>query len=379
VFGTILRRCPRGILGAIVIVMIVESWLARQDLEFTRPEGINLRMARLAARKHAPTCEVLCLGSSMIHSGVLPAALDRHSRSKSYNLAVVAGTTSTSYYILKEAIDAGARPRAVVLDVHPAFILADNRDRNHFWVDCIGTADLVDLGWTLRDPDDFADILLRKIFRSLYHRDPIRLATLHALRGERFSERAPNLTMMRNLNQNRGAFVTPRPASYQGEISPVYQRVWLSDNHRRGSSPSAELYMHRLLQLAHEHGIRVYWVNLPLVPELNRQREAKGWNEVYDRFTKNFLAYPNLVVIDARTSGYEPSVFNDASHLSPEGAYVLSREIAEILDRDKFEPRLTEESRWMKLPPFLERRPDIPLEDYNTSAIAIAQPSAIRR
>ena len=369
-----MRRCPRGVIAAVLSILFVESTLSRHDLELTRPEGINLRMARFAARTHAPGRDLLCLGSSMVQGGILPAVLDRHSGSKSYNLAVVAGTTSTSYYLLKEALNAGARPSAVVLDLHPVFILADNRDRNHFWSDSLGLIDLIDLAWTLNDSHLFSEILFTKSLRSLYHRDQLRTSLLGALNGASSTHWYGNLVWMRNLNRNQGAAVSENNPVYKGEVTPVYQSLWLSDEHRKGSSPSAELYMHRLLKLAAAHGIRVYWVNMPLVPELEHEREAKGWNKDYDRFTRKFSSYANLVVLDARNTGYPPSVFLDATHLASSGANALSRDIAQVLSRDKIVNTKDERSRRVLLPPFQQRPIDVPFESLAHSMRALLSP-----
>ncbi len=281
------------------------------------------------------------------------------------------GSTSTSFYLLKQALNEGARPSAIVLDVHPVFILSDNRDRNHYWSDSLGLIDLFDLAWTLNAPDDLAKILLTKSLRSLYHRDQLRTFLLGSLKGETSTHWFPNLISMRNFNQNQGAEVSQNNPVYKGEVALIYQVLGLNDDHRRGSSPSAEVYMHRLLNLAASHGIRVFWVNMPIVPELEREREAKGWNDVYDRFTRKFLSYRNLVVLDARHSGYPPSVFRDATHLAPNGAYALSRDIAEVVKRDKTVTANDDQSHWVALPSFQQRSINVALESLARSEEAV--------
>ena len=378
-FNSMTRRFPWGVFFALLLVMFVESGLARHDLELTRPEGTNLRMAQLSARKRAKGCDVLFLGSSMVHSGVLPAVVDQFAGTKSYNLAVVAGTTSTSYYLLKQALESGARPSAVVLDVHPAFILQDNRDRNHFWADSIGWTDLADLSWTLRDAHIFSEVALKKSLRSLYHRDQLRIGVQDALNGGGTTHWATNLGMMRNHNQNQGAFIGVSNPAYHGEVTPLYKGMWVHEGHRIGSAPSAELYMHRFMQLAESHGIRVYWLNMPLVPDLERDRELAGLNAAYDNFTKKFLVYSNLVILDARRSGYEPAVFMDATHLAPDGSYALSRGIASVLCRQLVPGELKDADLQVAIPKYRDRTIDIPGEDMRASALEIMKPGSLRR
>ena len=86
-----------------------------------------------------------------------------------------------------------------------------------------------------------------------------------ALNGGGTTHWANNLGMMRNQNQNRGAFLGVSNPAYHGEVTPLYKGMWVHDGHRIGSAPSAELYMHRLMQLAERvESYAALWGGCPL-------------------------------------------------------------------------------------------------------------------
>ena len=60
--------------------------------------------------------------------------------------------------------------------------------------------------------------------------------------------------------------------------------------------------------------------------------------------------HPDVVVLDARGSGYDATVHIDAIHLDHRGAEVLSRDVAAVLaDRLR---RGGPAARWVDLPPY---------------------------
>ena len=63
--------------------------------------------------------EVLAFGDSMVEFGVLPGVIAERSGLRAINLAVHDGSPAVSYFLLRRALEAGARPRAIVVDFMP--------------------------------------------------------------------------------------------------------------------------------------------------------------------------------------------------------------------------------------------------------------------
>ena len=375
--GIRLHKAPWGMLGAIAAVLSIEAAIARHDFELTRPECMNWRMSRRSAARNAPGCDVLCLGTSMVQEGIFPRVIEQETGKRTYNLGVCAGRVEYDYYYLLQALAAGARPSTVVVDFHPAFLSASYRGGGGH-SDALRLGDCLDMAWTVGDASFFATLALAKGLPSAYHKDAIRNAVLAALRGESASMAATNLQYLRNMNRNRGALVNLRNPNYHGEISNVYRSYFLGDAPWR-CDPDEETYIHKFLGLAAAHGIRVCWVVMPLVPDMQSGREARGHDDEYARFARSFLSYSNLVVLDGRRSGYEPSVFMDACHLDPQGAYVFSKGVAEVLRRLDAPGGAPDQGRWVSLPAYREHPIDVPLEDLRQSGLALQADAAARR
>jgi hypothetical protein len=164
-----------------------------------------------------------------------------------------------------------------------------------------------------------------------------------------------------------------RNPAYRGEIRPDYDAMFLPEHW--ACDPLNATYIRRFLALCAQRGIRVYWLILPLAPELQARREAVGTDRVYEQFVARWQArYPNVTVVDGRHSGYEPSVFLDACHLDPQGAFVLSDDLARLLAR-----RDVSAEKWVHLPSYRDRPPDVLIEDILQSRLATKEDRGIPR
>src|SRR5579883_1943148 len=105
---------PAGLVGMLALVAAVEYSLARHDfsvLSLTQWDG---RASRQAAEKEAKGCDVLIFGDSLVKLGVLPRVIEERSGLRSYSLAVAGSQPLASYFLLRRALNEGARPSAVV-------------------------------------------------------------------------------------------------------------------------------------------------------------------------------------------------------------------------------------------------------------------------
>ena len=363
-------RLPWGLVGAVLAALAVESAIGRRELELARPELYDWRLARQAAQPGGPAlrADVLGFGTSMTQLALLPQVIERRTGRPAYNLAVCAGRAHFAYFYLRNALAAGATPSAVLLDVHPMFIAGRYQDNPTGWTDALSTFDLFEMALDRRDPAFFHRYALPKVLPSLAFRYTLRDRITAAVVGDPVvpadEARFENLQHIRNVTRNLGSFVTGHNAAYHGEIDK-YRDLWLGDPPTPLCDPVEELYLRRFLSLAQSHGMAVYWLITPVVPELRRERLALGRDAAYDAFTRRILAdYPGVTVVDGRDSGFPADVFLDACHLDPKGARAFSQGVSEVLTR-------ADKPRRVALPGYQEPPSDVPIETITESAAVV--------
>jgi len=363
------RIIPWGLLGMLALVLASERYVARHALDFTRPESWDWRLSGQAARKKAPKCQVLCFGTSRVQQAFVPQVVQERSGLRAWNLATCWGQAPSSYFMLRRALAAGGKPSAVVVEYHPQCLAGDHWQAVRFWPELLGPREGLDLAWTARDAEFLATTLLAHVFPSIKDRFQIRANVRAALRGEKSDDLAWNtLTISRNKNKNRGALVAIRNTRYQGDLSSPMAAGFLPESW--ACDPVNEGYIRRLLDLARSRGITVYWLIPPVTPELQARREQKGLDALYARFARSFLdRYPNLVVLDARRSGYGASVFLDPAHLDRQGACTLSADVGDLL---RARVGIGTGRRWIALPAYRDLATRVPMEDLSESQVALA-------
>ena len=312
---------PVGVVGMIALMVLIETGLGRSD-RFANDMAEAWRIKAGAARREAASSDVLAFGDSLVEFAVLPEVLEERLGGKAYNLALHAGTPSASYFLLKRALAAGAKPKAVVVDFMPHQIIAEPRPR------AAPAPGLARAGepsprrstsaWTMRDGDLAASILLGKVFASVKARPEIRAAIASGVKGEVWSVddalRAP--VTYRNLKANRGAYVMPTSVRAAADASPsntdFTSRIW---------DPTRFVYIDRFLRLAESRKIPVYWLVMPISPEFQGIADASGNDAQYSKFVAwKARQFPNVVVLDGRrTPGYGPGRFMDSIHLDGKG------------------------------------------------------------
>src|SRR5262245_43362888 len=110
---------PWGLIGTIALVVLCERWFARVEPVVKRFQFENWRLAGRAARGEAVRARVLFFGDSLMQYAAQPRVIEARTGWTAYNLAVAGGHTPTSYFLLRRALRAGARPSAVVVDAVP--------------------------------------------------------------------------------------------------------------------------------------------------------------------------------------------------------------------------------------------------------------------
>ncbi len=366
------KHLPGGFVGMVLLLVIIERWVAKHSLDFGTPTAADWRQSAGSATKRAPKAEVLLFGDSMVKFGVLPRVLESGLKRSAYSLALYNGTPQTSYFLLKRAIDSGASPRAIVVDFQPELLMADHiRLHVRQWPEVLRPRDVVELARESGEPDFALATLAAEVFPTVKDRAEIRLAITESLGGRPASPRPYLITYARNWRENRGAQVLPRNPGYAGEVPPTYALFF----DQWAAKPLNAAFVRKFLKLAESREIPVFWVLPPNVPPVQARRLAIGLTPRYDAFAHSAVEkYRNLTVLDAREIGFGHEKFIDAVHLDRQGAAELSASVAEAIAR-----RLggSETRRWLALRPSARSR-EIPLEDTEQSRLALLRAGAFR-
>lgn len=321
---------PWGLIGTLVVVAAFESWVASRWLDLTglAPAGYRYS-ARLS--RHARGYDVLCFGDSLVKHGVVPAVV-REKHGPTLNLACSDSRPPYSYFLLKRALDSGARPRAVLVDFHSSQLVVDPRLDHFGLTEGLGPRECVEFGWILRDPETVVRLLTFRALPSLRDRRELRARVTAALGGKTLpSSRDRIREWYDDWTRHHGSWLQ----SYTGVEGPD-GRFWdeqVFDRMSGWSCPGSNArFIRKFLTLAARHGVAVYWLVPPVHPRLQEKTDRRGDTAGYDRIVRAALArYPNLTVVDGRRARFPRDVFLDATHLNTRGAELFSRQLADVV------------------------------------------------
>ena len=366
-----LGAIPGGLLGMLGLLLAIEGFVARNALDFSDPVSLSWRLAARGAREEAPASRVLCIGDSLVKHGVLPRLVEAETGLPTVNLAVARGPAPATYFLLRRALEAGAKPAAVVVDYKPSVLIGNLTYNLRYWQEIASARELWELALESRKGSFLTAVVLGRLLPSYRARLEIRSNLREALRGESPLLGRINRVCARNWRANAGANVATRNPSFRGEVGPDEHK--LLHSHLYYCERINAEYVRRLLALTKARGIPVYWLLPPLSPQLQARREQTGAEAGYLQLASASLtANPHLTILDGRHSGYGPEVFVDATHLDSQGASALSLDVAAVLRRDlgvvggagvPARPR----PRWVDLPRYRDAPSAIALEDVEQS------------
>ena len=320
---------PWGFLGMLGLVILAEWTLNRHDLDYTTPMDWDWRTSgRLAVKKQA-NAEVLIFGDSLLKFGLMPKILTERNGRTAYNFALHTGQTSSSYFLLRRILNAGYHPRMVILDLTPHMFAHEPEENGHLWPQLLKPSETLDLARTMRDPDFFTTTTLAQILPSMNKRFEIRSYWFGWMFGRPNPSRRGELSSYRrNWKMNDGAQLMP-----ESENPPIDPDFWERQlYHRWSPNPVNVAYLDRFLALAQAEQIAVVWLLPPIQPSIQARTQASGFDADYSRFVTQVAdRFPNVSVVDARHSGFEPGEFHDGIHLKRSGALRLSVALGDLL------------------------------------------------
>jgi hypothetical protein len=383
-------RLPWGLLGMLALVATSEVLITRSALDFSTPAAECWRRAGRAATR-AQDAKILCFGTSLTKTGILPRLIEARTGQRTTNLAVFSGPIPASYYLLRRALEAGARPSALIVDCQNLAIpgrcgeeevseyLLDSR----LWTDLLGVRECLDLAWATRRPDFFVKTLLSWTLPSVKARFEIRAAVLGALNGQTDSPREVIRVHQRNWAANRGTHVFPHvdraPTGNNGRVEAVTvidAETIPPDDAVLDTLTGA--YARRLVALADAHRIAIYWLMPPLPTREQAKRTGKGEDVWIIRLARTLQVHArNLTIVDGRASRFDPGVFADAIHLDGKGAAIFSDAVGTAIARTASDPAT--HTRLVRLPRYRDVSPGpARVEDYSMSYLTLKARGLVR-
>jgi hypothetical protein len=362
-------RLPRGFAGALGLVAVVELLLACTEVHFKNFYTHDWSVSRQAARARTSNCGVLCFGDSLVKFGIVPQVLQARLGLPTYNLAVCGGQAPSSYFLLRRALEANARPEAVVVDFMP-HLLDHGPPRNaRQWPELLSLREFGELARATRNATFLTITAVSIVLPSVRARFEIRRAILNLVAGSHNEPQDPMVAYERNWKFNQGAQLNPKaPASARQARFNLYR--W-EDFHRPWSCHRVNaFFVERFLELAQAHGILVYWLMPPVRDDAQARREQLGVEPRYEAFVRMLQSeFSDLIVIDARCAGYGREVFRDPLHLDRDGALSYSAAVAEAIARSI--PHRGERFQWVTLDQPPRSTVNVAIEDMNESRLAM--------
>ena len=334
---------PWGLLGMLGLVWAIEGRVAR--IEALPLLAACWDDAAMAAGREAVACDVICLGDSQVKLGVHPRVIRERVGLSAYNLAVHRGMPASSYHLLRCALDAGARPRAVVVDFFPGLLATPPRLNASLWIRLLGPDGSARLLYDAPDPSLAVRMIAGWLLPSFGFRDELRDGVLSSFQGDPSPSRRVLQRYRENWRTNVGAelseggreFAESGANPLPGTPVPRWQ-----------CRPENEAYVRRLLDLASAHQVAVYWLIPPLSPTVRATRRANGQEADLTVFIQRIQKdYPDLTVIDGRGLGLEVDKFVDAVHVNTRGAGLLSAAVGDVLAGDT--SKTGRNDRWVTL------------------------------
>ena len=365
--STVPDRCrvPLGALGALILLALVEVSLGGAPLRFADPASLSWRLS-LAAAEGAPgsTCQVACLGDSLVKIGVLPRVIEATTGQAAYNFAMGRAPAPATYFLLRRLLANGSRPRTIVVDFKPSILAGGPKFNLREWQAVLRPSEAVELANTAGGVRFLVEIALGRLLPSWRGRWEIREAIAAALANRVAPTYRNNRLALRNWGINAGTHLNGSQACFDGQIAEESRRKLVIPRwecHRANA-----IYVEKFLALAAAHGVAVVWLIAPSSPELQALREQTGGDAAFAAFVQAAQRrHPTLSVVDGRHSGYATATFADATHLNGRGAATLSHELALLLTHPA-----DLAGKWVALPPFRTW-------DLGVSAEAIERSTAI--
>ena len=257
-----------------------------------RPRLLGPGQPELAARRpvrprRGARRPVLCAGDSLVKHGLIPKVIAARSGHAAVNLAVARGPAPATFFLFRRALEAGARPAALVVDFKPSVLVGGPRYNVRYWQEILTLRESLDLARSARQ----RVALLRDWRWGSCCRRSGRGTRSGATCGRPCGARP--IRFVRSIAPASGTgrsttVPTSRPRTPPSTASSGRRRPEVPDpglplppRQRRVHPPPPQRWPPRA-------GIPVYWLLPPLAPQLQARREQTGAEAGFVRFVRSF-------------------------------------------------------------------------------------------
>jgi hypothetical protein len=366
---------PRGFLGMVALIALSEAFFARNDLKFSSLEAHDWKTTARSAAEAGQTGGLLCFGDSQLKYGVLPLVLESRLGQPVQSLAILGGQAPSTYFLLRKALESGARPSAILVCWEP-HLLQDGPSHNaRVLPELADFSDNLELSWAAGDSGLLLSTALGQALPSYRERFEIRDNIKAAFHGETPPMGFRIEMAWRNKVMNRGAVALAKDhAGRNTDLSrwgnPT-QQPWKAD-------PTNTAFARRFLGLAKEYEIPVFVVLMPVSPGMQRKYEQNGIDLPYTEWVRKLgKSFQDLVVLDLRNATYDATVFYDALHLDRDGAVSASLALGDHLRRHL--DGQPSGDRWVRLPSGRMTSNEVAFEDTTRTYQIMSTPGRVRR
>jgi hypothetical protein len=339
------RSLPLGLIGMILLIQAIEGSFARRTDLTTVYAADWKHTVAMIRHKDVTSSSILCFGTSLTRMGVSPRVMEETLYESVYNLALNAAQPFACYSMLRQTLEAGARPRVIVVDFMWVALAREYTFNERLIPELATLGDCVDFARTVGDSSFLGRLILARLLPSYRCRLEARDNITAALRGETPQRVPEQWVTLKNSRTNRGATHLDKRLDIMAQ--PIDPRYFPADwNCPRFS----EIYIEKFLSLASQHNIRVFWMIPPVSPDIQAGLFDTGIQARYNRLVESMVArHSNLSVLDFSRSSYPLNAFFDPTHLNRDGAVALSRDLAIELKSQLDKPR-SAGSLWAHLP-----------------------------
>ena len=293
---------------------------------------------------------MLCLGDSLIKHGLIPGVIEEGTGRRTVNLSAARAPALLTYFLLRRALDAGARPRAIIINAKPAVLLAGPEFNARYWQEVLTPRECLEFSLMTSNGPFMLATIVGRLLPSLRSRLEIQSNVLAALRGETDSHSGDQSRLLRNWTVNGGANVAAASRFRQDEAEPEIERRCTQASF--SSTDPMPRESSGLIRLADERAtIPVFWLFRRYRPLFKpAATRAAPRRATTSSSAPSSVRYPRLLtVLDARRGRYPASLFTDHTHLNGPGAIALSRAVASAISPFLARPRSETAPVWIAL------------------------------
>lgn len=372
------RGVPWGLIGALVLIALVERSLARRSAYLTTEVAACWKYAAESATSRVADGEILGFGDSLMKYGFQPRVIEARTGRAAFNLASYGAPPSMDLIVLRRVLDSGKRPSALVVCFQVVHLGGTARYHAREFAEFVTPSEAYGLARADGDPGLFGWLMMARLLPSLRSRFEIRGKVLTALRGEGpdWSKALP--VFRRNWNRNRGAHVGPGDPLASGDLTDRARSLY-PDAFRLPENSAPEVSIRRFLDLAASHDIPVVWVLPPMPAAIEARQEQTRIVAATDALLGMLRRdYPGLMVLDGRRNRYADDAFcADGFHLNSRGANAFSRDVGDFLRKHRGDAAT--QASWAALPRYRPGPPEADLEDMALSSKRLLEGREARR